>query len=69
MGGCTGAEDLVFSGGKETLKRTRYVYTEYSNHNLYEKQLNLREILELFGNDWEIIHDFDGDVLLRNIKL
>ena len=63
-----GAEDIVFSGAKETLKRTRYVYTEYSNDSLYEKQLNLREILKLFGSDWEIVEDFGGDVLLRNIK-
>jgi len=63
-----GAEDIVFSGAKETLKRTRYVYTEYSNDSLYEKQLNLHEILKLFGSDWEIVEDFGGDVLLRNIK-
>jgi 2-O-methyltransferase len=61
-----GAEDLVFSGAKETLKRTRYVYTEYSNVELYENQLNLSQLVKLFGDSWEIVYDFGGDVLLRN---
>jgi 2-O-methyltransferase len=64
-----GAEDLVFSGAKEALKRTRYVYTEYSNLELYENQLNLTDLLKLFGDSWELVHDFGGDVLLRNKDL
>jgi FkbM family methyltransferase len=62
-----GAEDLVFSGAAETLKRTHYVYTEYCNTQLYDRQLNLQEILTLFGPDWRVVHDFGGDVLLENI--
>jgi hypothetical protein len=61
-----GAEDLVFSGAKETLKNTRYVYTEYSNIELYIGQLTRDQILKLFGSDWKILHDFGGDVLLHN---
>jgi len=64
-----GAEDLVFSGAKDTLSRTRYVYTEYSNVELYENQLNLSQILKLFGSSWELVQDFGGDILLRNINI
>jgi hypothetical protein len=64
-----GAEDLVFSGAKDTLKRTKYVYTEYCNCQLYEAQLNLPGILNLFGPDWILVHDFGGDVLLQNTHL
>jgi FkbM family methyltransferase len=64
-----GAEDLVFSGAIETLKRTRYVYTEYSDNELYEKQLNLQSIINLFGSDWEVIEIFRNDVLLKNKTL
>ena len=64
-----GAEDLVFSGAKETLKRTRYVYTEFNNNELYEGQLNLSGIKELFGNDWEVVEVFRDDVLLKNKTL
>lgn len=64
-----GAEDLVFSGAKETLKRTKYVYTEYCNMELYETQLNLSGILNLFGSDWTLVHDFGGDILIKNIHL
>jgi FkbM family methyltransferase len=62
-----GAEDLVFSGAKETLKRTKYVYTEYCNTELYKDQLNLQKLLDLFGNNWIVVHNFGGDVLLKNI--
>lgn len=61
-----GAEDLVFSGGPETLKRTKYLYTEYSNYQLYEKQLNLQSILKLVGSHWQVVYDYGGDVLLKN---
>ena len=61
-----GAEDLVFSCAKETLKNTHYVYTEYCNEQLYENQLNLQGVLQLFPN-FKVLHDFGGDVLLENM--
>ena len=64
-----GAEDLVFSGSKNILKNTKYVYTEYSNTELYEKQLNLSGILELFGDSWQVVYDYGGDVLLKNVEM
>ena len=60
-----GAEDIVFAGARETLKRTRYVYTEYAT-GLYEGQLNRGQILALFGPRWSVVHDFGGDILLQN---
>ncbi len=36
-----GAEHLVLSGAVETLKRTHYLYTEYSDILMYEGQMNL----------------------------
>ena len=62
-----GAEDMVFAGASETLKRTHYVYTEYSNTELYENQLDINGILKIFGRDWKIIYDYGGDVLLENL--
>jgi FkbM family methyltransferase len=63
-----GAEDLVFSSAQETLKNTHYLYTEYSNIELYEKQLKLQQIIDLVGTSFEIIYDYGGDVLLKNLK-
>ena len=60
-----GAEDVVFSGAKDTLSRTRYVYTEYGT-NLYEGQINREQLIALFGPNWSIVHDFGGDILLQN---
>lgn len=61
-----GGEDLVFEGAKELLKRTRYVYTEYNQNELYENQLTLQGIMNLFGPDWEIVYIYPDDVLLKN---
>jgi FkbM family methyltransferase len=63
-----GAEDIVFSGAKSTLSRTRYVYTEYAT-DLYEGQLNRDQLLALFGSNWSIVHDFGGDILLKNVTM
>lgn len=59
-----GAEDLVFSGAKDVLSRTRYVYTEYAT-DLYEGQLNRDQLIALFGPSWSVVHDFGGDILLH----
>jgi FkbM family methyltransferase len=61
-----GAEVDVFKGGVETLKKTRYVYTEYVNAEHYEGELGLAQLLELLGPDWVVVEDYGGDVLLRN---
>jgi FkbM family methyltransferase len=63
-----GAEDIVFAGAANTLARTRYVYTEYAN-NLYEGQLNREQLLAVFGPNWTVVHDFGGDLLLKNTTI
>lgn len=68
-----GAELDLINGGLNTLQKcTRYFYTEYSNKELYDGQINLDGILEKLSN-FEIIaefkNDFDCDVLLKNKKL
>jgi FkbM family methyltransferase len=63
-----GAEDIVFAGAANTLARTRYVYTEYAN-NLYEGQLNREQLLAVFGPNWGVVHDFGGDLLLKNMAI
>ncbi|MFA5914069.1 MAG: FkbM family methyltransferase [Burkholderiales bacterium] len=67
-----GAEEDLVEGGRETLNRTRYFYTEYSNRELYEGQANLAQLLGMLP-DFELvhryqgeIHRYQGDVLLRN---
>lgn len=65
-----GAEDLMIIGGIETFKnKVRFLYTEYANKEYYENQPNLNKILSLLGNDWELVHDFGSDILLKNKNL
>ena len=67
-----GAETDLVLGGRETLKRTRFFYTEYSNRELYEGQADLAQLLSMLP-DFELVHcyqgevhQYQGDVLLRN---
>ncbi len=70
-----GAEADLILGGRQTLKRTRFFYTEYSNAELYEGQASLRRLLGMLP-DFEVVHRYQGevhryqgDVLLRNTRL
>ena len=64
-----GAEDFLIEGGKNTFEnKVRFFYTEYSKKLLYENSLDKEGILNLLGDNWEIIQDFNTDILLRNKK-
>ena len=60
-----GAEGEMIRGGRQTLARTRYLYTEYSDDELYEDQATLSDILELLP-EFRIIELWSDDVLLEN---
>jgi 2-O-methyltransferase len=69
-----GCEDNLIKGATNALKKTRFLYTEYSNRELYSGQCNLAQILSLLGSDWSILHqdpDYGSgaDVLLKNNTL
>jgi hypothetical protein len=65
-----GAEENLILGGLNTLNaKVRYLYTEYSNKEYYEGQLKLENLLNLMGDNWELIRDFGSDVLLKNKSL
>jgi FkbM family methyltransferase len=63
-----GAEVDLLRGGPNTLKNTRFLYTEYHDHELYEGQATLQELLEIIP-DFETVRRYPGDVLLRNTKI
>ena len=60
-----GAEGDLIAGGKETLARTRYLFTEYSNDELYEGEPNLNMLLRMLPN-FSAVKLFPEDVLLKN---
>jgi hypothetical protein len=63
-----GAEIDLILGGKEAFKNVRYFYTEYCDSELYEGEIPLEKILELMP-DFEVVEDYQGDVLLKNKTL
>jgi len=68
-----GAEVDMIAGGTEALKRTRYLYTEFSEKELYAGQINLDGILARLPG-WRVVEVFPSpedyaDVLLENTSL
>lgn len=61
-----GAERDVFEGGKDILKSTHYIYTEYVDTEHYEGEYGLKKLNEMLGENWEIVENYGGDVLFRN---
>jgi FkbM family methyltransferase len=60
-----GAEADLIAGAAESLKFTRYVYTEYNENEMYQGQVGLRKLIELLP-EFEVVVRFPDDVLLRN---
>lgn len=61
-----GAEAAMVQGGQLALKHTKYLYCEYSDHELYEGQLRLEDWFKLLPGKWEIMEKYTHDVLLEN---
>lgn len=63
-----GAERDLIAGGRNILARTRLLYTEYCNRELYEGQATLPQLLEMLPG-WRVVHKYEWDVLLENVAL
>lgn len=61
-----GAEGDVLRGMERTLPHVRFLYTEFSDEELYEGQSGLAEILHMAAG-FEVVTRLPGDVLLRRI--
>lgn len=60
-----GAEGEMVRGGRETLRRTRYLYTEYSDDEMYQGQATLAELLAMLPG-FRVVELWEDDVLLEN---
>lgn len=60
-----GAEGDIVLGGKQALRFTRFLYTEYSNNEVYAGQPSLGKLLSLLP-EFEVVARYPGDILLRN---
>jgi FkbM family methyltransferase len=62
-----GAELQLIKGGVQMLEqKVRYMFTEYSNEELYKGQLSLDKLLTALGSNWTVVRDYKTDVLLYN---
>jgi len=62
-----GAEIDVFRGGANALARTRLLYTEYSNTEMYEGQYPLHRLLKHLET-FRVVARYPTDVLLENTR-
>jgi len=63
-----GAEENLINGAKDTLKNTRYFYTEYSDEELYRGQINKSRILRMIPG-FSIVKDYGNNILLKNTSI
>jgi FkbM family methyltransferase len=63
-----GHELNVLKGGKNTLSRTKLLYLEYYNVEMYEGQPRVKDLMTELGPDWEIVEIWPSELLLRNKK-
>jgi len=60
-----GAEREMIRGGRQTLARTRFLFTEYSDDELYEGQATLSQIMSMLPQ-FRVVELWPDDVLLEN---
>ena len=63
-----GAEGDLIAGARQTLARTRYFYTEYSNEEWYQGQPSLADIIEMLSG-FDIVARYSMDALFANRAL
>lgn len=61
-----GAEIEMIRGGKETFKRTKFLYTEFNNNEMYEGQGTFSKLIEELPGEWGIVKMFGDEILLQN---
>lgn len=62
-----GAEGDLIAGGAETLARTRYFYTEYNDHEMYEGQPTLDQLRAMLSG-FELLRVYADDVLFARMQ-
>jgi hypothetical protein len=55
----------LIQGATRLLKSVRYLYTEYSNVEMYAGQVDLPGLVRMLP-DFELVRRYPWDVLLRN---
>ena len=61
-----GAEDLVLAGAQETLRKTKFLFTEYYDYPMYEGQIGAEEIKRRLPGNWRIVDKWEKDILFEN---
>jgi len=60
-----GGEASMILGGQQTLERTRYLYLEYYDRPLYDRQADLKGLIS-FLPDWKLLSIWGENALFEN---
>lgn len=63
-----GGEASMILGGQQTLQRTRYLYLEYYDRELYEHQADLKALVS-FLPDWKLLSIWGENAMFENQEL
>jgi hypothetical protein len=61
-----GSEYGMIEGGQKILKNTGWIFIEAMKNAQYKNQKLRGELVEKLGSDWEIVKEWEVDLLLRN---
>ena len=63
-----GGEASMILGGQQTLQRTRWLYLEFYDHPLYDRQPDLKGLLS-FLPDWDLVATYSENSLFKNREI
>lgn len=63
---CQGAENEILKGGQKILKKTRGVYCEVYDEEMYEGQPKLSDLMATLGDNWSIVEKYPSEVFVVN---
>ncbi len=63
-----GNEAAFLRGSSQMLRRTKYLYTEFSNKPYYQGAPGLDEVQALLGASWKLLRNFGSDALFVNLS-
>lgn len=61
-----GAEEGLILGGQKTLARTKFLFTEFSNDEMYEGQAGIDVLVGKLPGKWSIVALLGDEILLQN---
>lgn len=64
-----GGEYYMILGAQEILRKTKYVFMEYEDAELYEGHKALSEIMSALPGKWVLLKNYGAEILVKNTEI